>query len=271
MSSPPSDSHELAKNRIVAGLAATLRNIDSIVAESALHISSQDELIFLRRRLEHERYLFLTEFSTPLVRAKVQEIEVVRACNAVLNLLNAAADQIQSNIDHYIVSLGQSISEDETERRSLAERLILLRTHLTEIENPAALALFEKLFPEIPRRPPLPERAPALWRKPKETDPDFDPSDDRECKHPGDTPPDFIRRHYGPWLGNGLTRADIRRLDPPLYMALANWLRHNELPTDLDLPTLKEENDRWVERARSEGQTGRGLDRLAKAMRARGA
>ena len=86
-------------------------------------------------------------------------------------------------------------------------------------------------FGEVARLP-LPERAPALWA---------------EAKEPGDTPPAFIQRHYEPWLGQGLTRAVVRRLDPQLYMALSNWLRKNDLPEGFDLPTVKEENDRQVE------------------------
>ena len=73
-----------------------------------------------------------------------------------------------------------------------------------------------------PDTPALPEKVSALWA---------------EAKEPDDTPPAFIQRHYAPWLGNGLTRADVRRLDPQLYMALANWLRKNDLPEGFELPT----------------------------------
>lgn len=76
-----------------------------------------------------------------------------------------------------------------------------------------------------PEHAPLPEKAPALWA---------------EAKEPGDTPPTFIQRHYAPWLDKGLTRADVRHLDPQLYMALANWLRKNELPEGFNLPTKSE-------------------------------
>lgn len=82
----------------------------------------------------------------------------------------------------------------------------------------------------------LPNKAPAIWT---------------EAKLSGDTPPAFIQRHYGPWLGKGLTRPDIKRLDGQLYVALSNWLRKNEMPHDLDLPTLKEMNDRLVSDVRA--------------------
>lgn len=85
----------------------------------------------------------------------------------------------------------------------------------------------------LPARLPLPEEAPALWAKDKQK---------------GDTPVTFIQRHYAPWLGKGLSRPDIRRLDPQLYMALANWLRGNPLPEGFDLPTKKQVTDSIAEK-----------------------
>ena len=82
----------------------------------------------------------------------------------------------------------------------------------------------------FPRSTGLPDQAPALWL---------------ERKDRGQSPPEFIRRHYAPWLGR-LTQADIRRLDRSLYMALHKWLRTNAMPDDLDLPTRKEMNDRLL-------------------------
>ena len=81
----------------------------------------------------------------------------------------------------------------------------------------------------------LPDTAPATWKN---------------DKLPDDTPPDFIKRHYGPEGldvlradGTGLKRNDLKRLDPSAYMALANWLRNNELPDDCPLPTKAEANE----------------------------
>lgn len=68
-------------------------------------------------------------------------------------------------------------------------------------------------------------------------------------------PPAFVQRVYGPWLGHGLTKAHIRKLDPKLYTAIDNWLKKPgcEWPADVDLPTLKEQNSRWADRVQSEG------------------
>jgi len=49
---------------------------------------------------------------------------------------------------------------------------------------------------------------------------------------------------FGPWVEAGaLTRPLLRSISPKAYQSLANWLRHNELPADIKIPTLKEVND----------------------------
>ncbi len=62
-----------------------------------------------------------------------------------------------------------------------------------------------------------------------------------------ETPPQFVQRVYGPWLGHGLDRGHVRQLDPTLYQAIVNWSRRNEWPADVDLPTRPEKGKRWVE------------------------
>lgn len=74
----------------------------------------------------------------------------------------------------------------------------------------------------------LPAVAPALWLK-------------RTNKQ--QQAPDFIEKTYGQWLGKGLTRAHIHKLDAPLYNALARWLTVNKtLPEGVKLPTQAEWN-----------------------------
>lgn len=108
--------------------------------------------------------------------------------------------------------------------------------------------------------PPLPTAAPALWRT---------------SRNPGETPPDFIRRTYAPWLADGMPRALLRNLDERLYFALATWLRSNELPEDIKLLKQREANDQWVQRIMEnpdEPFTGTLKDfrRLSSAMERRG-
>jgi hypothetical protein len=81
----------------------------------------------------------------------------------------------------------------------------------------------------------IPSHAPATWLARKDR---------------SESPVDFIRREYGPWLGQGISRPDIKRLDKSLYDALCNWLsKHGPMPNDVDLPTKKEMNDRKLQEA----------------------
>lgn len=84
--------------------------------------------------------------------------------------------------------------------------------------------------------PDLPTLAPVLWAD----------------RNPGEHAGDFTRRVYGPWLGKGMTRNLLRKLDNPLFQALYRAYG-SDLPDDLPLPTKKDENDRWVARVEEEG------------------
>jgi hypothetical protein len=78
----------------------------------------------------------------------------------------------------------------------------------------------------------LPEKAPEGWA-------------DRPSRKSED-PVAFIERVYAPWLSKGLTRADILRLDRPLYMAFTKWVDRHGMPEDLDLPTRSQLVDRRI-------------------------
>lgn len=56
------------------------------------------------------------------------------------------------------------------------------------------------------------------------------------------TPPEYIKKYYGQYLNGTIGRAELNKpdIDPPLYTALYNWLRKNEMPDDLNLPTASE-------------------------------
>lgn len=74
-----------------------------------------------------------------------------------------------------------------------------------------------------------------------------------------ETPPEFVKRVYAPWLGHGLDRAHIKHLDPKLYTAIDNWTRKpgNEWPADVDLPTRGEQTRRTIEQLKQEAPDGR--------------
>lgn len=75
----------------------------------------------------------------------------------------------------------------------------------------------------------------------------------------GETPPDFVQRVYGQWLGQGLTRAHVNRLDPKLAAAIYNWLSrpNNVWPPDVDLPTKSEQISRDLDMLRAQAPNGR--------------
>lgn len=78
--------------------------------------------------------------------------------------------------------------------------------------------------------PPLPAVAPVAWK-------------DREAD---DTPATFLRRVYGPWIGR-ISKQDIRKIDGTFITNLNIWLRSgNELPEDLPLLKVKDENDKLL-------------------------
>lgn len=109
-----------------------------------------------------------------------------------------------------------------------ADRIRTVFPELAELEHAEAEGQnfwASRIRKQQTETPSLPKEAPALWDKDKQ---------------PGDTPPDFIKRHYAPWLGKGLARNNLGHLDPKLYTALTNWLRKNNLPEDFDLPNKSE-------------------------------
>lgn len=63
-----------------------------------------------------------------------------------------------------------------------------------------------------------------------------------------ENPVAFLRRVYAPWLGRGMTRADLRRIDLPLYRAFSAWLRRHPEDPVAELPSLSEAIDRKIER-----------------------
>ena len=55
---------------------------------------------------------------------------------------------------------------------------------------------------------------------------------------------DFLKSTYQPWLGRGMTQADLKSVDKRAYQALHNYLKSipGSIPDGLDLPTLKDAN-----------------------------
>lgn len=72
-----------------------------------------------------------------------------------------------------------------------------------------------------------------------------------------ESPPEFVKRVYAPWLGQGLDRAHIKHLDATLYQSINNWSRKNEWPADVDLPTRSEQTQRTIEQLKQQAPEGR--------------
>lgn len=95
------------------------------------------------------------------------------------------------------------------------------------------------LFPELVALeelesvPPLPEQPPARWKT---------------ARLESETPPEFVRRIYGVWLGKGFTKAHLRQLDFLCYEALGVWSKTHDMPSGFVLPSLREHNDAWIQK-----------------------
>jgi len=128
----------------------------------------------------------------------------------------------------------------------LAKRLERLEHYAREYAGIGVADFARALFPELhggasisgpeasaiiaqPRQ--LPTAAPATWK---------------DDKLPNETPPAFVQRVYGEWLGKGFDRAMIRTLDPSLSRGIDNWTRKNEWPADVDLPSRGEQSRRLI-------------------------
>lgn len=76
----------------------------------------------------------------------------------------------------------------------------------------------------------------------------------------------YLEDNWAAYIEAGLmTRPDLARIDPDAYQALRNWLRQNDLPRHIYLPTVSEGIDREIEEL---GGAQR-IRRLAAALAAR--
>ena len=141
-----------------------------------------------------------------------------------------------------------------------AEKKRLLLAFCKSADGPAideAFALLEGkalLKAPEPGDDGLPLTAPALWEE---------RTTGRKV-----SPADFIRAHYAPWIGNGLTRAHIGQLDRPLYMAYARQVSRSPDSAIAELPSeerLKRDDPvEALERIRA--QTRASVARIRNAM-----
>ena len=101
----------------------------------------------------------------------------------------------------------------------------------------------------------LPETPPETWQGRKDR---------------SENPPAFVRRVYGAWLradGTGLTRPMLRRLDAPLYAALAKHIQRHGEPNDLHLPSKSALVDQRLESGSAADQRAAKRDEMARYRR----
>jgi len=130
-------------------------------------------------------------------------------------------DSVQRELLREIISASLQDAFDK------AEADARLRENVTDLVTDALLT------PARNAAPPLPVEAPVKWKD----------------RNPGETPPDFVRRVYGRWAvdGDGIGKRVLRTLDPTLVNELNSWVRDgNEVPADIKLLTIKEENDKLL-------------------------
>lgn len=89
-----------------------------------------------------------------------------------------------------------------------------------------------------PAEKALPKAAPELWEK--------------RDRNVSENPVAYTRRVYGRWLGKGLTRRDLRILDPQLYRALSVWMHRHPEDDMPELPPLSAVLDDLIERVGAE-------------------
>jgi hypothetical protein len=131
---------------------------------------------------------------------------------------------------------------------SVTRRLALLDQRLPGLKGKSASEYVREIFPEIARIeaveaiPPIPNEAPEPWVK---------------ARREGEEISTFVFRVYGTWIGHGLTRSTLRKLDKTLYLDLYRPGNATILAS-LGIPTLKEYNDELVAQLRATGQELRG-------------
>lgn len=121
-----------------------------------------------------------------------------------------------------------------------AVRLLLGRYRMRPADCAAIVRQLAKDFPAAEAEGPAAASAQSSAAKPlrlPKTPPETWLERDKEDM---ESPAEFTRRVYGAWIGRGLRRRDISRLDPPLYRALAVWVHRH--PED-DIPELVPNTD----------------------------
>jgi hypothetical protein len=131
------------------------------------------------------------------------------------------------------LAVGRNLNDEaEDAFKSFADRSGLDLPGRIEILR-ALLASHEARLPR-PKVVPLPTTAPETWSK-----------RDLNLR---ENPVQYTRRVYAPWFGHGLTRKDLKALDPELYRALSVWVSRHPDDAITELPAQSEIMDDLIDR-----------------------
>jgi hypothetical protein len=153
--------------------------------------------------------------------------------------------QVASSTSNGGIVVGEDLAVGRAaDNAQAAEQLVREFAATRNIGSDAMRSILLKLLAQYPPPPDnavalLPRKAPELWAK-----------RDLNLR---ENAPQFIRRVYGRWLGQGLARKDLTTLDPDLYKALSVWLsRHKDDAIVEVLPPQSNQIDDLIERLSAE-------------------
>lgn len=128
------------------------------------------------------------------------------------------------------------------------EQAAILRLIVTVVESPARLAaLSNAVFsPRLLATGPSEQGSEPVVALPKKASELYEDRPISAATGKRETIVEFLRRVWkDPWIDAGvLDRPALRRLDGAAERAIQNWLRHDSLPEDVNVPTKKEQNDK---------------------------
>lgn len=128
--------------------------------------------------------------------------------------------------------------DEELSKGAVLENIAEIFQNATEAETQALFLAWQVMTSE-----PLPEEPPELFAD--------RPAQGSKREHVLD----FIKRVYGPFLGRGLSKSDLRKLDPQLYRAYWNFVSRNGEPEGLILPGKPAKQDSLFEQVPEDART----------------
>ena len=184
-----------------------------------------------------ERLDQYVELSTDYGLSQVEMREVI---NSVFQ--NPANQLVHENFEKYLITsvfyhIKQKLKQKENSL-TINQLIISIEDFVEQNPRHEAASAFKDILAKIgkPKQENLPTKAPELYKG--------RPSDSKE------TAPAFFNRVYKDYIGKGLTRPVLSRLDPSLVRRI-DYLRNDKADPEalaLDLPTAWVGPQKWADR-----------------------